>query len=216
MPFRCCLVTDRARLGPGWAAALPELVARAAAAGVDLVQVRERGLEARELGALVARCRRAIDGSGTRLLVSDRLDIALAEGAHGVHLPSGGLTPAEVRMHAAPGFLIGRSVHSVAEAARVTADGGADFLVFGTVFPSHSKLGIEPAGLAQVAATVAATHLPVLAIGGIAEATLGGVAGTGAAGVAAIGFLTVESVEEMRRRVRLVRKAFDTLSPQVP
>ena len=216
MQLRCCLVTDRARLGPGWPSALPDLVARAAAAGVDLVQVRERGLEARELGALVARCRRAIDGSGTRLLVNDRLDIALAEGAHGVHLPTGGLPPAAVRAHAGPGFLIGRSVHSAEEAASVTAEGGADFLVFGTVFPSHSKPGVEPAGLARVAATAAATHLPVLAIGGITEATLGGLAGSGAAGVAAIGFLTVESVEEMCRRVRLVRKAFDTLGHQVP
>ena len=216
MPFRCCLVTDRARLGPAWPTALPELVARAAGAGVDLVQVRERDLEARVLGALVASCLRAIGGSGTRLLVNDRLDVALAEGAHGVHLPSWGLAPAEVRAHAGPGFLIGRSVHSVAEAATVTAEGGADFLVFGTVFPSASKPGVAPAGLAQVPAVAAATDLPVLAIGGITEATLGGLTGTGAAGVAAIGFLTVESLEEMRRRVRLVRKAFDTLGRQVP
>lgn len=196
--------------------ALPDLVARAAAAGVDLVQVRERGLEARELGALVARCRLAVEGSGARLLVNDRLDIALAEGAHGVHLPSGGLAPAAVRVRAGPGFLIGRSVHSVEEAVGVTAEGGPDFLVFGTVFPSRSKPGVEPAGLAQLSATVAATGLPVLAIGGITEATLRDVAGTGAAGVAAIGFLTGESVEELCRRVHLVRKAFDTLWPQVP
>ncbi len=214
MPFRCCLVTDRARLGPAWPTALPALVARAAAAGVDLVQVRERDLEARALGALVARCLRAIGGSGTRLLVNDRLDVALAEGAHGVHLPSGGLQPAAVRAHSAPGFLIGRSVHSVAEAATVTAEGGADFLVLGTVFPSASKPGVAPAGLAQVRTVAAATHLPVLAIGGITEATLGSLPGTGVAGVAAIGFLTVDSVEEIRRRVRLVREAFDTLGLQ--
>ena len=79
------------------------------------------------------------------------------------------------------------------------------------------RLGrVEPAGLAQLSATVAATGLPVLAIGGITEATLRDVAGTGAAGVAAIGFLTGESVEELCRRVHLVRKAFDTLWPQVP
>lgn len=216
MPLRCCLVTDRARLGPGWAEALPGLVARAAAAGVDLIQIRERGLEARELGALVARCRRAIDGSVTRLLVNDRFDIALAEGAHGVHLPSGGLAPAAVRARAAPGFLIGRSVHGVGEAARVTDEGGADFLVFGTVFPSASKPGVEPAGLTQLAATAAATHLPVLAIGGIVKGTLSGLAAAGAAGVAAIGFLTVESVEEMHRRVHLIREAFDTLWPKRP
>lgn len=213
MPGRSCLVTDRTRLGRDWLTALPDLVGRAAEAGVDLVQVRERGLEARELGALVARCLRAADRFPTRILVNDRLDVALAEGAHGVHLPSGGLSPADVRAHVPPHFLVGRSVHSAEEAASVARTGGADFLVFGTVFRSTSKPGVEPAGAARLRAAVMATTLPVLAIGGMSDLRLGEVAAAGAAGIAAIGFLMVDSLAEMRRRVGLVREAFDTLGP---
>ncbi|MGE0393444.1 MAG: thiamine phosphate synthase [Vicinamibacterales bacterium] len=206
---RSCLVTDRRLAGTAWREALPALAGRAGEAGVDLVQVREPGLDARDLAALVGACRRALAGSATRLLVNDRLDVALGEGADGVHLPGYGLAAADVRRCTPAGFVIGRSVH---ESDRdMTVVEGADFVIFGTVFASASKPGRPAAGLEALARAAAATSLPVLAIGGVDEARLAAVARTGAAGVAAIRWLAVPSVEELRRRVRLVAGAFDTL-----
>jgi thiamine-phosphate pyrophosphorylase len=209
MAPRCCLVTDRELAGPGWRQTLPALALRAAEAGVDLFQVRERGLDARDLAQLVGACLREIRGSRTRLLVNDRLDVALGEGADGVHLPGRGLTVADVRRHAPPDFVIGRSVHPADEDMTVVE--GADFVIFGTVFGSASKPGVPAAGLEALARAVSAVNMPVLAIGGVEEARLAGVAATGAAGVAAIRWLAVPSVAELRRRVHLIAETFDTL-----
>lgn len=210
---RAVLVTDRGRCGPNWRLAVPALAARAAAAGVDVVQLRERGLDARALLALAADCRRALDGSRTRLLVNDRLDVALAAGADGVQLPGHGLAAVEVRPHVPTGFLIGASVRGAGVPPGARA---ADFLLFGTVFQSASKPGVEPAGLTGLAAAASASALPVLAIGGVGEGVLADIAGAGAAGIASIGWLAADSVAEMRRRVLAVHAAFDTLGRQLP
>src|SRR5688572_7868800 len=81
-----CMITDRSRLGAGWEDALVARVAAAARDGVDLVQVRERDLDARVLTRVVERCVAAVARTRTRVLVNDRVDVALAAGAHGVHL----------------------------------------------------------------------------------------------------------------------------------
>jgi len=209
-PFRSCLVTDRHAYGADWLMELPALVGRAAEAGIDLVQVRERGLDGRTLARVVRACRERVTGSGTRLLVNDRLDVALGEGADGVHLPGHGLRPGEVRPCVPAGFLIGRSVHASDLDPRAVQ--GADFAIFGTVFPSGSKPGVPGTGLEALAHAVHTLALPVLAIGGVDGSRLPGLAGTGAAGVAAIGWFSTPSAEDLRRRVRLVHEAFDTLA----
>lgn len=210
MAFRTCLVTNRHAWGDDWPAALPALAGRAATAGIDLVQIREADLPGRDLGRLVAACRRAVAGSGARVLVNDRLDVALGEGADGVHLPARGLSPVAVRAVVPASFLVSRSVHAVEEVTSGAVE-GCDLLVFGTVFPSASKPGVAPAGASALAAVTRASRVPVLAIGGMAEARLATVAAAGAAGVAAIGWLSLRDPAEMARRVRLVREAFDTL-----
>jgi thiamine-phosphate diphosphorylase len=186
-----CLVTDRRRLT---GAATPlgdahrcliEQARLAAAAGIDLIQLRERDLSAADLAALTRDLVAATRGTSTRLVVNDRLDIALACGAGGVHLRGDSIPVAAARRLAPAGFWIGRSLHSVDEAA---AAAGADYVIAGTVFETVSKpaaqalLGVD--GLRAIAAAVAA---PVLAIGGVTEAHCEAVAGAGAAGVAAIG-----------------------------
>jgi len=182
------MVTDRHRLDPFRGEdALVRCVAAAARAGVDLVQVRERDLEGGALTRLVLRCVEAVAGTRSRVLVNDRLDVALAAGAHGVHLPGHGFSAARARAIVPPGFLIGRSVHHAGEAARVAEEGGVDYLVFGTVFPTSSKAGVAPAGVSGLAAAVAAVRLPVLAIGGITVERAREIGRAGAAGVAAIG-----------------------------
>jgi thiamine-phosphate diphosphorylase len=181
------MITDRRRFA-GAEDALVQRVGAAAAAGVNLVQVRERDLEARDLTRLVARCVSAVQGTRARILVNDRLDVALAAGAHGVHLRGDSLPASRARTLAPIGVLIGRSVHSCAEAVAAYADGGVDYLLFGTVFPTDSKPGQTPAGLQALADVVEATPVPVLAIGGVSQHTAPQLAGTGCAGFAAIGW----------------------------
>lgn len=160
-------------------------VAAALRGGVDWVQVRDKSASAAELYDLVTRllplCRRA----GAGLLVNDRVDVALAAGADGVHLARKSLPVAVVRRLLPPGMLLGASVHSLEEALAAAAD-GADYLTFGSVFPTRSHPGQPAAGLSALAAVVAAVDVPVLAIGGIAPDNVERVLGTGAAGVAVI------------------------------
>ena len=144
-----CLVTDRRRLlavgradadGPDpWRACLAVQVRHAVAAGVDLIHLRERDLEAGALASLVTQLLAITAGSSTRLVVSDRVDIALACGADGVHLRGDSIPAAAARRLAPDGFLVGRSVHSRSEAL---AAADADYLIAGTVFASPSKPGL--------------------------------------------------------------------------
>ena len=190
-----CLVTDRRRADP-----IAQARA-AAAAAIDLVHVRERDLEARDLAALVRRMLDAVRGSATRVLVNDRLDVAMACGADGVQLRADSFTADEVRRMVPAGFLVARSVHTADEAA---AASDVDFLVAGTVFPSSSKPGnprhLEADGLRRV---VDASHAPVLAIGGVSLERIPAVARAGAAGIAAIGLFQAPPFESLAREMRL-------------
>jgi len=190
-----CLVTDRQRLalrlgrpGDAWTCLVRQVEA-AAAAGVDLVHLRERDLPARSLAELAAACVDAARGTETRIVVNDRVDVALAAGAAGVHLRSDSMPAALVRPSVPEGFLIGRSVHRVDEAIVEAAAGAVDYLVLGTMFPTASKptreTVIGPEALRQAAGVVS---LPVLGIGGVTDENLPVLASTGAAGFAAIGW----------------------------
>jgi thiamine-phosphate pyrophosphorylase len=182
-----CLITDRRRFGASWREAVVAQVARAAQAGVTLVQVREADLDGGPLYDLVAGCVAAVRGTRTRVVVNERLDVVLAAGAHGVHLRSDGIDSRRVRAQCPRPLLVGRSIHTLDEAG--AADPAVlDYLVFGTVFPSASKVGRPAAGLDALAAVAGATTVPVLAVGGVSDAVLADVMGTGAAGVAAIGW----------------------------
>lgn len=195
-----CLITDRARVGG--ADGTVERVRWAARAGVHLVQVRERDLDGGPLTALVRRCVAVVRGTRTRVLVNDRLDVALAAGAHGVHLRADSMPARAVRTLCPPGFLIGRSVHARDEAIAAAAAGGLDFLLFGTVFPTISKPGREAAGASALAEVAAATSIPVLAVGGMSTDNVGDVAAAGAAGFAAIGMFAAGSEAEVWQAVR--------------
>jgi len=186
-----CLVTDRRRLcadGRLDAArrCLLEQARHAVEAGIDLVQIRERDLEASELLSLAADVVQATRGTATRVIVNDRLDVALAAGADGVHLRADSLPPSAARSIAPAGFLIGRSVHRLDEALRVAPD--VDYLIAGTVFPTPSKpAGTPLLGVGGLRSIAAAVRVPVLAIGGISIERIGQIAEAGAAGVAAVG-----------------------------
>jgi thiamine-phosphate pyrophosphorylase len=206
-----CMITDGRGHDVGRASSLLDLVAAAARAGVHLIQIREPGLDGRALAALVGQAVAATAGTAARVLVNDRLDVALAARAHGVHLRADSMPAARARALVPAGFVIGRSVHSRGEAAQAAGDGGLDYLMFGTVFETVSKPGTAAAGLDALAAVSSATSLPVLAIGGMRPARLGEVARAGAAGFAAIGLFAQTSPERLQVVVGQAALAFDTL-----
>ena len=181
-----CFVTDRRRFGASWEDALVRRVRGAAQEGVHLIQVRERDLDGGPLTRLATACVDAVAGTRARVLVNDRFDVALAVGAHGVHLRSDSFPASRIRACAPRRFLIGRSVHSVAEAVVAAEEAAVDYLVFGTVFASDSKPGRLAAGLRELTAVASATRVPVLAIGGMTSARIADAMGAGAAGVAGI------------------------------
>ena len=149
---------------------------------VDWVQVRDKDLPARELIAVV---RRAMSRVG-KVLVNSRVDVALAAGAAGVHLPSGSIAPSEWRRITPAGFLIGVSCHSLEDVVLAEQE-GADYVVFGPVFDPLSKAPDLPArGLDELGRVARAVRIPVLALGGITWENAADCVAGGAAGVAGI------------------------------
>jgi thiamine-phosphate diphosphorylase len=212
-----CLVTDRRRLSSGTDAVdrLVELVEAAVRAGVDLIQVRERDLDAHALVALVRRCLAGADGTGTKVVVNDRADVAAAAGAGGVHLRGDSIGVRAVRSLLGDGAVIGRSVHS-ADEARLASDAGVDYLIFGTMFPTSSKDDGHPVATfdqLRQACDVSA-GVPVLAIGGITVERAADLARCGAAGIAAVGLFVPPPGISADRHLRVVtarlRRSFDT------
>jgi len=140
----------------------------AVAAGIQLIQIREKRLTARVLFELTSRAVSITQGTATRVLVNDRADIAAGAGADGVHLTTQSLEAAVVREAFGERLIIGSSTHSVEEARRARED-GADFIVFGPVFESHSKKKYGPPLGLQALSNVAdeLAPFPVMALGGI-------------------------------------------------
>jgi len=168
------------------ASALAAQIAGAIAGGIDVVQLREPDLPAREAIHLVRRCQALARGTATRIVVNDRIDIAVAAGSHGIHLRETSIATADARSIVGQSMLVGRSVHTP-EGARQAGD--ADYLIAGAVFSTDSKPGATRLlGLAGLAAIVAARgDRPVWAVGGITRDNISAVQASGAAGVAAIG-----------------------------
>jgi len=213
-----CYVTDRRLLNEGGRAGaqMEELsrgIAWAAAAGVDWIQIREKDLSA---GELVEVAREAVaaakrSGSGGRVIINDRLDVALAASAAGVHL-GGGSVPAEKavewlrRGNAPKDFLVGVSCHEMGEAI-AAEKAGANYVFFGPVYetPSKKVFGL-PQGIHRLAKVCKAVGIPVLAIGGITEGNAGECVRGGAAGIAAIRmFQQARDAESLAATVAKVR-----------
>jgi thiamine-phosphate pyrophosphorylase len=176
-------VTDRKKLHGG---SLIRCVRRALDWGVDVIQLREKDLTERELYDLACRIVSMARGTGCRILVNGRADVALAAGADGVHLPSAGLGVGDIRPWVPERFCIGVSVHTMKEIHRA-ADAGADYLMLGHVFstPSKTDLG-DPVGLDFLRKACSRVSVPIFALGGMCFEKIGPVMETGAAGIAGI------------------------------
>ena len=216
-----CAVTDRRGLGNvtliGTAIDALTAQARAAAdASLDFFQIREPDLPDAALLDLATRVHDAIAGSTLRLLINDRLDIAVAAGLDGVHLRGSSYPAPRARAMAAAGggrpMLIGRSVHGVDEARAVETAGGLDYLIFGTIFATASKPADHVvAGVQTLDAAVRACRLPILAIGGISLENAALVAQSGAAGLAAIGLF--QDLGRMADNAAHLRRIFAAARP---
>jgi thiamine-phosphate pyrophosphorylase len=180
VPPTLVLVTDRHGTG---GRDLCDVVAAALDAGLPAVQLREKDLRGRPLLALAERLRALTARTGALLLVNDRVDVAVAAGADGVHLGGGSMPVEAVRALLPPGALVGVSTHAPSEGAATAAD----FAVFGPVYATPSKAGFgPPQGVVRLREAVAAARVPVLAIGGVTAARAPELRAAGVAGVAVI------------------------------
>lgn len=157
------------------------IIERSVAARVNYIQIREKDLDTRISLDLVRAAVELARSSTTRILVNDRVDVALAAGAHGAHLRSDGISVAEWRRVLPEAFLLARSCHTPEE---VRGAQDANFLVFGPVFASPGKGPAQ--GLAALGEATEISRVPVLALGGISEANAEECIRHGAAGIAGI------------------------------
>ena len=181
--FRVYLITDRRQARAG---DILSAVAAALDGGIRAVQLREKDLGGRELFRLAEAMRRLTARYGARLLVNDRVDVAYAAGADGVHLGGGALPVGEARALLGAKALVGRSTHDAAELSTAQSD-GADFATFGPVYgtPSKARYG-PPVGVPALAAACAAAKIPVFALGGIGPGNMTEALKAGAFGIALI------------------------------
>ena len=177
------LITDR-RLAPDLAAAAGAALA-GLPPGVAAVQLREKDLGGGALLALARALAPVCRAHRQRLVVNDRLDVALAAGADGVHLPAAGVPPEDARRLLGPDALVGVSCHSAGDVARARA-GGASYATFSPVYDTPSKRPYGPPVGVAALRDAARLGLPLVALGGIDAARAAEVRAAGAAGVAAI------------------------------
>lgn len=176
-------ITDRRQL-PG--ASFYACIRRVLKWGVHCIQIREKDLTDRALFELTRRVVDLASGTGCRILVNGRADIALAAGAHGVHLPSGGLRISDIQPWLPDTFILGRSVHSRKELLQAVNE-GADYVILGRPFstPSKPESG-DPLGLEYLRKACSGISTPVFGLGGIGPDRIQSVFDAGAAGVAGI------------------------------
>ncbi len=182
-----------------------EIVRRAVSAGVTMVQYRDKDASTRRMVEKTRRLMGICGKKGVPLIVNDRLDVALAGGADGVHLGQDDMELVDARRVAGDDLIIGVSVTTTQEAVRAFQN-GADYLAANGVFPTATKTDLgEPLGLKGVAQLAAATDLPLVAIGGISADNSREIIEAGGAGVAVVSYIV--SAENIEARCRTLLSA---------
>jgi len=205
MDFTLYLVTDRRWLGER---TLWDGVEEAIRGGATLVQLREKEISSKEYLELAQRVKEVTDRHDIPLIINDRIDIALAIDADGVHLGPEDLPVPIARKLLGGGKIIGSSAASVDEALLFQAQ-GADYLGVGAVFPTATKRGTEKVGLEDLRGIKSAVHIPVVAIGGINAENAKPVMETGVDGVAVVSAIMNQTDirEAARQLLSLLRGA---------
>ena len=180
LPRLHVIAGDEELAAPGFRDGLVGLVG--VGGGRLAVHLRARGMPAARLYEVAKGAVEVGRTGGTLVVVNDRVDVALAVGAGGVHLREDSMGPREVRGVVGEGLLVGRSIH-VPEQAAALAVGGVDYLVLGSVYETASHPGGRPIGVGAVAAAAATVDVPVLAIGGVGVGEVSGLLAPGAYGV---------------------------------
>lgn len=180
LPTLCLVIDSTVNMH----APLEEVVAEAVSGGVGMVQVREKAMPSGELYRLAEKLRR-VTRDKALLIINDRVDIALAVEAEGVHLPSHSMPVCVARRLGGQHLLVGRSVHSVEEAVTAEQE-DADYLILGTIYGTASHPGREGSGPGLIESVKARVQIPVYAIGGINASNAGEVMRAGADGIAVI------------------------------
>lgn len=202
-----CYITDRRALPPE--ALLPRIL-EVMRAGVDMVQIREKDLPTQELAALVKGALDGARGNKTQVIVNDRLDVALALGASGVHLATTSMPPEAVRACVPADFVVGVSCHSLGDALRAEA-GGANYVLLGPIFVTPSKLGYgPPLGLSVLQETASRVRIPVFALGGVNLERARACVEAGAQGLAGISIF--QDCDSPGERLRALRECLPGVS----
>ncbi|HEX9020042.1 MAG TPA: thiamine phosphate synthase, partial [Nitrospirota bacterium] len=180
--FRLYLITDRKQTKRP----LPEAVRLALEGGARAVQLREKDLPVRELLSLAQELRTITRGFGARLFINDRVDVAVAVNADGVHLGRESMPPGAVRKIVGTKMLIGVSTHGLDEALEAEKS-GADFITFGPVFHTLSKMQYgNPVGLKSLISVKEVVSIPIFGLGGIKSGNLNSIFQSGAYGISLI------------------------------
>jgi thiamine-phosphate pyrophosphorylase len=198
------LCTDR---GLSLGRPLVKTIEEAIAGGVTMVQLREKDISSKEFYGLALRVLKVTRAHHVPLIINDRLDIALAVGAEGVHLGQSDLPCSEARRIGGEDFIIGVSAHTPTEAEIAERD-GADYLGAGAVFPTGSKADVSaiigPGGLKSIVGSV---KIPVIGIGGIGPKNAAAVMAAGVAGIAVISAILSQS--NIREAAAALRRCLD-------
>jgi len=201
--LRLVVITDEGLAEP---LGVEQVISQALRAGAPAIQLRAKDATAGEVAAMARTLLPMVRAAGALFIVNDRLDVALAVGADGVHLGPDDLSVEQVRSAAREDFIVGYSTDDPGEAARAEAD-GADYLGSGTVYPTTNKSDPgEVIGLSGLRRVVEAVSIPVVGIGGITPAHADHVAGAGASGIAVIG--AVMSAPDPGEAVRELMEPF--------
>jgi thiamine-phosphate pyrophosphorylase len=192
---------------------LNEFLPRVLEAGVDIVQLRDKHLEARPLLELAAVVRRRTREFGALFLVNDRVDLAIAAGADGVHVGQQDLSPAEARRQMGPQAVIGLSTHTPGEVL-AAASSEADYVAVGPVYATPTKPGRPAVGTELVRFAAEHPAQPFFAIGGIDRSNLTKVLGAGASRVAVVRALT--EAEDPAAAARWLSEALRASRPPHP
>lgn len=181
--FTLYLITDRHQTG---GRALTEVVRASLDGGVKAVQLREKELSGDSLYRVADELRRLTSDFDARLIINDRLDIAMAVAADGVHIGINSLPVCIVRRILGEDKIIGYSAHAIAEALRAQTD-GADLVTFSPVYRTASKAAYgEPCGVKKLQEAVSALKIPVIGLGGISAANITGILSAQVHGIAVI------------------------------